>query len=116
MGGNMDKTKALEILSALADGHNPYNGVVFDGDSVFQNPDTVRALHVAIDLIKVKLHNDRKRGSLPANAGKPWTEAETNQLIKEFESNTNLRVIANVHGRTSGAIRSKLIDLGKIQY
>lgn len=42
------------------------------------------------------------------NAGASWTEEEDNSLIGEFQSGMEISEIAKAHGRTNGAIRSRL--------
>ena len=44
----MDDSKALAVVSALADGVNPYTGEVFEPDSPYQSADVVRALYIAV--------------------------------------------------------------------
>lgn len=112
----MDLGRALEIITALADGHNPYTGEVFEPDSVFQNPDTVRALYTAINFLSSRMKSGNKKRSLPENAGKIWEEEEMTQLISEFEGGMNIRDMATAHNRTTWGIRQKLVKLGKIQF
>lgn len=50
----------------------------------------------------------------PANTGKPWTEAEEDKLLGEFDSQMPLAEIAKEHGRTKGGIEVRLIKLGRI--
>lgn len=50
----------------------------------------------------------------PRNAGKPWTELEDHKLEDEFDSQMPIAAIAQEHGRTKGAIESRLVRLGKI--
>ncbi|NLG77078.1 MAG: hypothetical protein GX535_12655, partial [Xanthomonadaceae bacterium] len=79
----MDHTKALNIVSTLANGVNPLTGEVFASDSPYQSPEIVRALFVAARALE--------KGSLPAssaskevrvrtpglpNVGKPWSAEE----------------------------------------
>jgi predicted house-cleaning noncanonical NTP pyrophosphatase (MazG superfamily) len=52
--------------------------------------------------------------TLPKNAGKPWTELEDQKLTDEFDSKMPITTIAIEHGRTKGAIESRLARLGKI--
>ena len=40
----MDEQKALNIVTALANGVNPQTGEVFPGDSPYQSAEIVRAL------------------------------------------------------------------------
>lgn len=112
----MDPTRAIEIVTALADGHNPYTGEVFEQESVFQNPDTARALHLALDALRIRLRNTERKRVQPENAGKPWTEEEVAKLISEFEQGIDIQAMAKEHQRTNWAIRERLIQLGKTQY
>lgn len=50
----------------------------------------------------------------PRNAGKSWTELEDHKLEDEFDSRMSIAAIAQEHGRTNGAIESRLVRLGKI--
>lgn len=112
----MDLNRVREIISALADGHNPFTGEVFAEDSVFNNPETVRALYTALDLINSRVKSGNRKRNLPENAGKNWEDEEISQLIREFDKGMNINDIAETHSRTSWGIRQKLIKLGKIQY
>ncbi len=47
------------------------------------------------------------------NAGKPWTELEDHKLEDEFDSHMPIAAITQEHGRTKGAIESRLVRLGK---
>ncbi len=58
----------------------------------------------------------RKPRHLPAQAGKAWDSAEEEILIREFESDETLSMIARAHGRTAGAIKVRLVRLGKIDF
>lgn len=112
----MDLNRTYEIISALAAGHNPYTGEVFTNDSVFQNPDTVRALYTVLELISIRIKTGNRKSSLPENAGKNWEEEEVFQLIKEFDQGMNIADMAKTHARTTWGVRQKLVKLGKIQY
>lgn len=112
----MELQRALEIISALADGHNPYTGEIFEKDSVFQNPDTVRALYTAMELLSSRLKSRDRKSRLPQNAGNKWEGEEDLQLAREFDSGMNIQEIAVNHGRTMPSIRQRLIKMGKIQY
>ena len=46
------------------------------------------------------------------NAGKPWTDIEDEKLTDEFASKMSISDIAAEHGRTRGAIESRLEKLG----
>ena len=53
--------------------------------------------------------------SQPRNAGKPWTAIEDRKLEDEFDAKMSIALIAQEHGRTHGAIESRLVRLGKIK-
>jgi hypothetical protein len=111
----MDLKKALEILTALADGIDPATGEVFPADSRYQNPDVVRALHIATAALQTRIASAERNGSLPDNAGKAWSSAEEQLLIQGFDSGKTEAELAKVHQRTRGSIRSRLVRLGKIE-
>ena len=59
----MDADQAMQILQQLADGVNPYTGERFPSDSPYQQADTVRALHLALEgLTKLRRATERKAG------------------------------------------------------
>jgi len=114
-GAIMKTEKALQILKILADGIDPTSGEVFANGSVYNRPEVIRALFVAIDALERIKRNERRKSTLPENAGKPWDKLEDEVLSSEFDSGKSIGEIANLHKRTTGAIESRLIKLGKIE-
>jgi len=107
--------KALEIIKALADGKNPQTSESFSASSPYQHPDTVRALFLAAEALeKYKTRKDRQE-SLPEKAGRPWTKEEDRWIMDGCDDGAEMKEMAEQHGRTEGAIKSRLIKLGKIQ-
>lgn len=51
---------------------------------------------------------DEIRASGLAGAYEKWTDEEVMQLIREYNSGLDIKSIAEIHGRTTGAIRSRL--------
>jgi hypothetical protein len=49
-----------------------------------------------------------------ANANKSWTADEEARLAERFQNGSSIRVLAEAHGRTDGAVRSRLAKLGLI--
>ncbi len=47
-------------------------------------------------------------------AGKPWTDEENQTLIADFDGGSTIADLAGNHQHTQGAIRSRLIRLGKL--
>lgn len=112
----MDDNKALDIVSALANGVNPYTGEVFDMDSPYQSADVIRALYMAVRALEVTGSKARsKQARLPANAGKPWSEQEDLELLEKFDEGQSVAQLAQVHDRTLAGIRSRLERHGRLQ-
>jgi len=114
-GENFLETKnAILILSALANGVDPYTGEVLPENGPYHNPDTIRALFMAIKGLDLLQTKEKRSSSLPANVGKRWTPEEDEKLCNGFDKGMTIRELALEHARTSGAIKSRLVHLGKI--
>ena len=63
----MEPDRAIEIVRSLADGVDPYSGERFASDSPYQQADTVRALHLALEgLAKIWVGKRPPSGHNPA--------------------------------------------------
>ena len=120
----MDESKALSIVSALANGVNPLTGEVFPSDSPYQAPDVVRALFVAARVLEQSsppsapgdpARTTKRASNLPSNVGKPWTSEEDKRLLEEFDRGCSLRALANSHGRTLAGVEARLEKHGRLQ-
>lgn len=103
----MDIIRAKEIVRALAEGVDPITGEVLPDESVYNSPDVIRALFKMLEVAAEPVDEDPLR-----NAGKPWSDKEDLCLRDEFESKMKIADIARGHGRTYGAIESRLACLG----
>ena len=56
----------------------------------------------------------RVRREPPANAGKPWEQNEDARLVAAFDGGAELKQIAADLGRTSFALETRLVKLGKL--
>lgn len=110
----MEIHEALEIVRRLADGLHPETGQAVTSDSLYQHPQAARALNRAVQALEFQQARERTRNSLPANAGKPWSNAEDVQICEELRRGVNFQEIARIHGRTAGSIVARLIRLGRI--
>jgi hypothetical protein len=111
----MQLDAALPIVRALADGVNPITGEAYPEHSPYAEPRTLRALYSAVDLMSREVEREKRRERLPANFGKPWTQAEDESLIGEFDGGMVMIDIARRHARTQSSIRLRLEKLGKIE-
>lgn len=112
----MDDSKALGIVSALANGVNPLTGEVFDIDSVYQSADVIRALYIAMRALETTSRTKTRgsRNRLPANAGKPWSEQEDLELLEKFDEGISLAELAQAHDRTLAGIQARLERHGRL--
>jgi len=110
----MNTQEAAEILRALADGVDPFTGEIFPDDSPYQKPQVIRALFLALSVMEGVPKGRKVKRVLPENAGKPWEQAEDELLSTEFDAGTPVDEIARRHKRTEGAIRARLVRIGKI--
>lgn len=105
----MDIERAKEILGYLADGIDPFTGVLLDEDSICNQADVVRAFHA------IQSELDRKSSkNLPENNGKPWTDELDKELAEMFDAGINEKALREHFNRTRGSINSRLKKLGKI--
>ena len=103
----MDIIRAKEIVRTLADGIDPTTGEILPTESVYNSPEVIRALFTLLEQVNKETAKDPLR-----NAGKPWTKAEDDKLRDEFLSKLKISDIAKEHGRSYGAIESRLDHLG----
>lgn len=110
--------RALQIVQQLANGIDPSTGEVLSADSPFNQPDVIRALNLASSVLRAQgPETAAKPGpkTRPVNAGRSWSPEEDAELLAGFDAGTVPRELAAKHGRTNGAIRSRLVKHGRIQ-
>jgi hypothetical protein len=112
----MDAAEALPILRALADGRDPHSGAPLGPESVFQRPEVIRALFAAVLVLDgaPAPRAEAAKTRPTSGAGSPWTAEEERWLTEGFRSGVSPAEIAREHGRTTGAITSRLVKLGLI--
>ena len=110
----MDSAQALAVVRSLANGVDPESGEVFPPESVYQRPQTVRALYEAATALERLERSDRRKAQMPAKTGEPWSEDEDRKLLASFDAGRALQELASAHERTMGAIRARLLKYGRI--
>ena len=111
----MERSNALRIINALANGVHPATGEVFPADSPYQHPDTVRALFEAIRVLGTAENSGgRSDGDRPANTFARWTPEEEERLAAGFDAGRSSAELAKLHNRSRAAIEARLLKLGKI--
>ena len=108
----MEIDRAKELLTILADGINPITGELLPDEDSCNQVEIVRALHSVIMELDNKNKSQTKK--YRENSGKPWTEEGEKQLIDEYHEGLKVKDMAKSHGRSNGAITSRLVKLSLI--
>ena len=111
----MSPLEARKIIDALANGIDPETGEILPTQSAFNSPQVIRALFVAVKALDRAAKRAERDNSLPDNAGRSWSDVEDKELLAIFDAGTPVKEIATKHGRTRGAIASRLVRLGRIK-
>ncbi len=117
----MQIQQVISILDAVAAGVDPKTGETIPND-VFHSPDVIRAFFTAANALRTNATAAPPIVAIPAPAtksrpqaaGARWTEQEDTLLCDEFDGGVSVAEIARLHGRTTGAINSRLVKLGKV--
>ena len=93
---------------------HPVTGDPLERNHVVNEPDVIRALNTAVGALLSEEVKIKRQQDLPERVGQPWSENEDNVLVTAFEKGMSLNDLAAEHQRTRGAIRARLVRLGKI--
>jgi len=111
----MEAARAIAILRKLADGIDIDTGEALSASSQYNRPEAIRALFAGIEALEGrKSATPKASADKPPAAGGKWTDEEQAHLVESFESGSDIASLAETHGRTKGAIRSRLRKLGLI--
>jgi len=113
----MEAARAIAILRRLADGVDVDTGEALSPSSQYNRPEAIRALFAGIEALEGKGSAEttpKASADKPPSAGGKWTEEEQEHLVESFQSGSDIASLAETHGRTKGAIRSRLRKLGLI--
>jgi hypothetical protein len=115
----MESSEALRIIRALADGVDPVTRETLPAESVFQQPQTIRALERAAAALEICVDHQDKN-SLPeiehirlVDPTQPWRAEEDKRLYMEFYRSIDFEIIAQRLGRSKNAVISRLMKLAK---
>ena len=104
----VDIIEAKQILSLLADGVNPITKDPLPVDSICNQVEIVRAFHCVLNTLS--RIGDK---NYPPNAGMTWTKEEDEPLLAAVREGKTVPELARRHGRTTGAISSRLQKLAE---
>lgn len=105
----MDRQQVITFLERLAQGIDATTGAPISIEAL-RGADAVLALKTASSFLAA---DSARRGNFVA-AGTPWSGDEDAELAQEFDSGRTVAQIALQHGRTSHAIRLRLVKLGRL--
>jgi hypothetical protein len=111
----MTPAEAKQIIEVLASGVDPATGEVLADDSALNDPHVIRALFIAAKALEQAGSKATRSAAKPGHAGASWSEEEDQRLVGAFDAGTPVAALARAHERTSGAITSRLIKLGRLQ-
>lgn len=109
--------KSRSILEAIAKGHT--HEQILIQDLAWTYHDIFHAAAEALELIKTA--EDQKSYDLDTirqehpKAYEKWTDEEDARLVTLFKQGDTILTIARLLQRQSGAIRSRLVKLGKVK-
>ncbi|PYV13961.1 MAG: hypothetical protein DMG21_19695 [Acidobacteria bacterium] len=111
----MSPLDAKKIIECLAHGADPDTGEALSEQSPFNDPQVIRAMFVALEALEKLAKREQRGRNLPHNAGNAWSDAEDKDLLADFDHGLPVKDLAAKHGRTQGAIASRLVRLGRIK-
>ena len=114
---NKDNVDPVRIIDALANGVHPFTGEPLPAGHVMQCPPVIRALFAVLRCVDEQSDKagSRKEDRRYPRSGEPWTNEEETKLASEFGRKMKTMEIAEIHGRTPGAITSRLARLGLVE-
>jgi DNA-binding NarL/FixJ family response regulator len=104
----MNDRRAVEILTSLVNGTDPFTGSDLPSGTVLQNADVIRAMLAGGTALEERTVRANRRAQLPKNIGKEWTPEEHERMVKAFRRGDTPEQIATDHGRTPRAIEARL--------
>ncbi|MEA3099683.1 hypothetical protein [Caballeronia mineralivorans] len=109
----MNPVEAKTTPERLARGIDPEIGEIFAEQSSFNTRRLSERCSSPCRNSKSSLHQRRRR-ERPENAGRSWSDVEDAKLLKSFDAGVSPKDLARQHGRTKGAIDSRLVKLGRV--
>jgi hypothetical protein len=109
-----EHTPVAAILAALASGDHPFTGMPLPEDHVLRDPRVQQALATAAAALDPDM-GDGPGADDDERQGAAWGEDEVRRLVEAFDRGDSPADMSKAHGRTRGAIRSRLVYLGLVQ-
>ena len=88
-------------------------GELLSNSDSCNHAEVVRALHAVLKALDTPQQKSRKPKA--ENAGKPWAESDDRTLCEMLDAGYSNKELSEHFKRSSGAIASRLVKLGKLQ-
>ncbi len=98
----------IGMLNGLSEGVNVITGEMVDG----LDPEIKSRLLEISKYFEQRLRLKEKQEVMYPQQGQRWTEEEDEQLLSEYHEGQSIKEISEIHNRSQGAIRSRLLSLG----
>ena len=108
----MDLVAAKDTLKSLVDGIDPVTGYPIPRSMVLHHAVVIRALLCAVAVLESDAARKRRRARLPGNTGRPWRQADDDQVLAAFRGGAPLLQIAADHHRSLASVEARLERLG----
>jgi hypothetical protein len=108
----MDPDAAKTTLKCLIQGVDPVTGYPIPKSLVLHHAVVIRALLCALAVLEADAARTRRRARLPRNTGRPWRQADDEQVIAAYRGGEALQQIAADHHRSLASVESRLERLG----
>lgn len=111
----MTNEQASKILGVILQGIDPVTGEILPEDHFCNQPDVLRALHLAILALTEGQGQPHEEPSKKPNAGRPWTNEDLTALKKLYLAGTSMEEICKALARRERGINRQLIYLGLVK-
>src|SRR3954466_5197804 len=110
----MQERRARQILQALIQGVDPFDGSELPSGTVLQHADVLRALLAGVAALEQDAARATRRAQLPRNIGRSWSAEENSKLVAAFQAGETLGGVALRQGGRLRASEARLEKLGLI--
>ena len=100
------------ILNGLSEGVNVVTGEMVDG----LDPEIKLQLLEMSKYFDQRLKSKERQEEKYSQHGQKWSQEEDEQLLSEYREGKTIKEISEIHSRSYGAIRSRLLGLGVLEH
>lgn len=111
----MTNEQASKILGVILQGIDPVTGEILSEDHFCNQPDVMRALHLAIVALSGGVNQTKAEAPKKLSAGRPWTDDDLIALKKLYLAGTSMEEICRTLVRRERGVNRQLVYLGLIE-